>query len=119
LLPGHPRQGHRWNNHQPVIDGIFFRTRAGCPWRDLPERFGNWKTVYNEHDQADRRAGNRLEMPVTVLQQNLGAAFGSVFARSWQAWAPDLEHTTLGCGYFLPEEAPAEVARALRGLLGR
>jgi pimeloyl-ACP methyl ester carboxylesterase len=72
-----------------------------------------------EHDEADRRAGNRLEMPVTVLQQDLGAAFGSVFARSWQAWAPDLEHTTLGCGHFLPEEAPAEVARALRGLLGR
>jgi transposase len=19
------------------------------PWRDLPERFGNWKTVYNRH----------------------------------------------------------------------
>ena len=32
-----------------MIDGIFFRTRAGCPWRDLPERFGNWKTVYNRH----------------------------------------------------------------------
>jgi transposase len=32
-----------------VIDGIFFRTRTGCPWRDLPERFGNWKTVYNRH----------------------------------------------------------------------
>jgi haloacetate dehalogenase len=72
-----------------------------------------------EHDEADRRAGNRLKMPVTVLQQDLGAAFGSVFARSWQAWAPDREHTTLGCGHFLPEEAPAEVARALRGLLGR
>ena len=49
LLPGHPRQGHRWNDHRPVIDGIFFRTRAGCPWRDLPERFGNWKTVFNRH----------------------------------------------------------------------
>ena len=49
LLPGHPRQGHRWNDHRLVIDGIFFRTRAGCPWRDLPERFGNWKTVYNRH----------------------------------------------------------------------
>ena len=23
--------------------------RAGCPWRDLPEGFGNWKTVYNRH----------------------------------------------------------------------
>jgi haloacetate dehalogenase len=72
-----------------------------------------------EHDEADRRAGNRLEMPVAVLQQDLGTAFGSVFARSWQAWAPDLEHATLGCGHFLPEEAPAEVASALRSLLRR
>jgi transposase len=49
LLPRHPRQGHRWNDHRLVINGIFFRTRTGCPWRDLPERFGNWKTVYNRH----------------------------------------------------------------------
>ena len=49
LLPRQPRQGHRWNDHRLVIDGIFFRTRTGCPWRDLPERFGNWKTVYNRH----------------------------------------------------------------------
>jgi transposase len=49
LLPGHPRQGHRWNDHRLVIDGVFHRVRAGCPWRDLPERFGNWKTVYNRH----------------------------------------------------------------------
>ncbi len=32
-----------------VIDGILFRTRAGCPWRDLPPGYGNWKTVYNRH----------------------------------------------------------------------
>jgi transposase len=49
LLPPHPRQGHRWNDHRVVIDGIFHRVRAGCPWRDLPERFGNWKTVYGRH----------------------------------------------------------------------
>src|SRR5260221_5366484 len=49
LLPAHPRQGHRWNDHRVVIDGIFHRTRAGCPWRDVPERFGNWKSVYNRH----------------------------------------------------------------------
>jgi transposase len=28
--------------HRLVIDGIFFWTRTGCPWRDRPERFGNW-----------------------------------------------------------------------------
>jgi transposase len=49
LLPRHPRQGHRWHDHRLVIDGVFFRTRTGCPWRDLPECFGNWKTVYNRH----------------------------------------------------------------------
>ena len=49
LLPGQPRQGHRWNDHRVVINGIFFRTRAGCPWRDLPAGYGNWKTVYNRH----------------------------------------------------------------------
>jgi len=50
LLPGGPQQrGGRWADHRTVINGIFFRTRAGCPWRDLPEGFGNWKTVYNRH----------------------------------------------------------------------
>ena len=49
LLPAHPRQGHRWNDHRTVINGVIFRTRAGCTWRDLPEQFGNWKTVYNRH----------------------------------------------------------------------
>lgn len=49
LLPGNPRQGHRWADHRAVINGVFHRVRAGCPWRDLPERYGNWKTVYNRH----------------------------------------------------------------------
>jgi transposase len=52
LLPRHPWQGHRWNDHRLMIGGILFRTRAGCPWRDVPERFGNWKTVYNRHRLA-------------------------------------------------------------------
>jgi haloacetate dehalogenase len=54
-----------------------------------------------------------------VLRQDLGPALGSVFARSWQAWAPDLEHTTLACGDFMAEEAPIEVASALCSLLAR
>jgi transposase len=48
-MPAHPRQGHRWNDHRTVIDGILFRTRAGCPWRDLPAAYGNWSTVYGRH----------------------------------------------------------------------
>jgi transposase len=32
-----------------VINGVMCRTRAGCPWRDLPPEYRNWKTVYNRH----------------------------------------------------------------------
>jgi transposase len=49
LLPAHPRQGHRWNDHRTVINAIMFRARTSCPWRDLPPGYGNWKTVYNRH----------------------------------------------------------------------
>lgn len=49
LLPGHPRQGRRWADHRAVINGVFHRVRAGCPWRDLPSGYGHWKTVYNRH----------------------------------------------------------------------
>ena len=49
LMPAHPRQGHRWNDHRTVVDGILFRTRTGCPWRDLPGEYGNWKSVYGRH----------------------------------------------------------------------
>ncbi|WP_443074101.1 IS5 family transposase [Streptomyces sp. NBC_01456] len=36
----------RWRAHRQVIDGILRRVRTGVQWRDLPERFGPWKTVY-------------------------------------------------------------------------
>jgi transposase len=49
MMPADARRGRRWSNHRMVIDGIFFRTRTGCPWRDLPGEYGNWKTVYNRH----------------------------------------------------------------------
>jgi transposase len=49
LLPGQPRQGRRWSDHRTVLNGVFWRTRCGLPWRDLPPVYGNWKTVYNRH----------------------------------------------------------------------
>ncbi|TDB90973.1 alpha/beta hydrolase [Actinomadura sp. 7K534] len=72
-----------------------------------------------EHDQVDRAAGNRLQMPVAVLQQDWGAALGYDAAALWRAWAADLDHETVPYGHFMAEEAPAEVTKALRTLLAR
>lgn len=32
-----------------VINGVMWRVRTGCPWRDVPASYGPWKTVYNRH----------------------------------------------------------------------
>ena len=57
LLPDRtPRRGGRWADHRALINGVLWRTRTGSPWRDLPDEYGHWKTVYNRHRRwsADR-----------------------------------------------------------------
>ncbi|MDG4786972.1 alpha/beta fold hydrolase [Micromonospora sp. WMMD1102] len=71
------------------------------------------------HDEADRAAGRRLAMPVTVVQQDWGAALGYDAAALWRAWAPDLVHHTTSAGHFMAEEAPEEIAGVLRTLVTR
>ena len=47
LLPTPGTRSGRWRDHRQVINGILWKLRTGAPWRDLPERYGPWKTVYN------------------------------------------------------------------------
>jgi transposase len=46
LLPANGRRGKQWTDHRTVINGILWKLRTGAPWRDLPERYGRWQTVY-------------------------------------------------------------------------
>ncbi|MCX5416132.1 alpha/beta fold hydrolase [Streptomyces sp. NBC_00059] len=71
------------------------------------------------HDQADLDAGSQLAMPVTVVQQDWGAQLGYDAAAVWKAWAPDLDHRLTRAGHFMAEEAPDEIATAIRDLLAR
>ena len=47
LLPASSRRGRprRWPLRN-LIDGVRFRVRVGCPWRDVPDRYGPWWRVY-------------------------------------------------------------------------
>ncbi len=40
--------GRKPNNHRLVLDGVFWIARTGSPWRDLPEEFGKWSSVYRQ-----------------------------------------------------------------------
>ncbi len=46
-LPAHRRKGQRWADHRRVINGMLWKLRTGAPWRDLPARYGPWKTCYD------------------------------------------------------------------------
>ncbi|TCJ89712.1 alpha/beta fold hydrolase [Nocardia alba] len=76
-------------------------------------------TVDIDHDRADRAAGAGLSMPVTVIQQNWGAALGFDAAALWSSWARDLDHRIVDVGHFMAEEDPETVATALRELVQR
>ena len=50
LLPSSDGQrGRPFRVHRQVIEGIIYRYRAGLPWRDVPESFGPWQTVWKRH----------------------------------------------------------------------
>lgn len=50
LLPSSAgRRGRPWADHRQMLEGICWRYRAGSPWRDVPEEFGPWKTVWKRH----------------------------------------------------------------------
>src|ERR1700744_4383094 len=47
LLPGRKGSvGCIARDNRLFVEAVLFRYRAGIPWRDLPERFGDWKNVH-------------------------------------------------------------------------
>jgi len=44
-----PRSGRPPKNHRRVLDGVFWIMRTGAQWRDLPDYFGEWNSVYQQY----------------------------------------------------------------------
>jgi transposase len=42
------RGGRPAKNHRLILDAVFWIARTGSPWRDLPEEFGKWSSVYRQ-----------------------------------------------------------------------
>jgi len=42
-------RGRPFRDHRQVIEGIVYRFRTGVAWRDLPEAFGPWQTIWKRH----------------------------------------------------------------------
>jgi transposase len=47
LLPGKKGDpGRCGENNRRFVEGVLWMVRTGAPWRDLPESFGKWSSVW-------------------------------------------------------------------------
>lgn len=55
LLPG--RAGHVGRpaaDNRLFVEAVLYRYRTGIPWRDLPERFGDFRVIHLRHSRWSR-----------------------------------------------------------------
>ncbi len=51
ILEAERGAGRRGTDDRRFIEAVLWWRRTGVPWRDLPDEFGPWKTVFNRFDR--------------------------------------------------------------------
>jgi transposase len=54
LLPPRETKGRYYRDHRTILNGMLWILATGAPWRDLPERYGPWETVYSRFARWQR-----------------------------------------------------------------
>jgi transposase len=56
LLPGREETvGVTAKDNRLFVEAVIYRYRSGIPWRDLPERFGDYRKVHTRHMRWSRK----------------------------------------------------------------
>jgi transposase len=83
LLPLNGRRGGQWNDHRTTLNGIFWILHAGAQWREMPERYGKWKSVYDRFNRW-RRDGT-----IDKILQRLQMKLDKEGRIDWDLWCID------------------------------
>ena len=51
LFPRQAKKGRPPSDRRTILNGILWVLHTGAPWRDLPERFGPWNSVWKRFDR--------------------------------------------------------------------
>lgn len=74
------RRGDRF-----FVNAVLWRVKTGAPWRDIPERYGSWKTVYNRFDRWSKRGiWERLFKELRVEVDDVGSLIDGSVVRAHQ-----------------------------------
>lgn len=81
LLPPDRNRGGQWKDHRQMIDGILWVLSDGGRWRNVPDRFGPWQTVY-DHFRTWTRHGiwDQMLEAMRAIKQETGEIDFRLFA---------------------------------------
>ena len=67
------------------VNAVIWRTKTGVSWRDLPERFDSWKTVYNRFSRwAKAGVWERLFKELAIEVDETGSILDATIVRAHQ-----------------------------------
>lgn len=86
LLPGREGTvGVTAKDNRLFVEAVLYRYRAGIPWRDLPERFGNWSVVHTRFSRwAKSGVWERVFQRLAEDKDNEYAMIDSTIVRAHQ-----------------------------------
>src|SRR5829696_4744787 len=84
LFPAPKGRGRPTMDMRKTVEGIAWRFRTGAPWRDIPERFGNWNSIYQRF--ADWSADGTWTRVLATVQ-------GAAAAKDEVDWTVSVDST--------------------------
>lgn len=73
LFPEAKTTGRPPVDRRIMVEATAWRFRTGAPWRDLPDRFGNWNTIYKNFNRwAAQGVWERVLEKTQSLAQQAG-----------------------------------------------
>jgi transposase len=86
-------------NLRKTVEGILYRMRVGCPWRDLPRTFGRWNSIFQKFNRWSSKGKLMLVFKALVQEPDLEWEFidGSIVkAHQHSAGAASEEYQAIG-----------------------
>lgn len=76
ILTAEPCRGRPGNDDRRFFEAVVWWRRTGVPWRDLPDEFGPWKTVFNRFDRWSK--SGRWDRLFAALQTDIDPEWQSI-----------------------------------------
>ena len=86
LLPGRSGSvGRPSKDNRSFVEAVIYRYRAGIPWRDLPERFGDYRVVHKRHTRwSEQGIWKRVFTALSEDKDNEYSMIDSTIVRAHQ-----------------------------------